>query len=192
MKLNKRGIPLVPNVEVEEINNVIEVKFEKSPEKYVEEILSMEICKLFLPVSFIKDGDMVTAQFKTDGFTRLSAINSLAVTDIFSIIVSVFYGLKDGENHYIFPDEYEINCDTVFINKDFSDIKMIFNPPKAEKTGQEKVVEFIEELKKKCSNEGIPYLNNAAGYIKTGSSGYRAIIHHLESLRREVYLCGVE
>ncbi len=56
----------------------------------------------------------------------------------------------------------------------------------------DKIAFLLEELKETAHEEGKEYLDDAIAFIRKDTFGSKAVIHHLEKLRKEVYLCGVK
>ena len=47
-------------------------------------------------------------------------------------------------------------------------------------------------LREKGAPSGEGYIDSAAEFLASDEYGYKAQLHHLENLRREVYLCGIQ
>lgn len=180
-------------MEVSNINSCYEVKCQTGDvENYVREILTLNLCKLFFPVTFTVEGDEISGSYKIEGFKKLSVVNYIGTEDILSIVISLLKDMASCENHYIFCDEYEIDEDTVFVDKSYFMVKMIYRPCSQVKTGPERLLDLINQLKVKTSEEGLPYIEAVTEYISNNNFSYSSVIHYLEKMRKEVYLCGIQ
>lgn len=188
----KKGTPLVQNVEVADINGCIEVNYEENVlHTYVMEILTLGLCSFFFKGSFIRSEASLLGTFETKGFRKLSSLNEIGTEDILTIAISILQGAVKGEQHYIFSDEYEIDVNTVFVDKSISAVKVIYLPS-AEKTElSAKIGHLLRLLKGRCAEEGRAYLDNAIDFIENSGFNDQSVVHHLENLRREVYLCSI-
>lgn len=171
----------------------IELKYEKYKlENYIMDMLTLETCKLFLPAAFIQTEEDVIASYRTEGFCKLSALKEFETEDLLSIIISLLEGIDDAQRHYIFPDEYVMNDESIYVQRDLRQIKMIFIPEKEERLLNDKIAALLEYLKEKGTEEGREYIEDAIAFVRQNTFGSKAVIHHLQTLRKEAYLCGVK
>lgn len=171
----------------------LEMKYENHKlENYIMDMLTLETCKLFLPAAFIKTEKEVIASYQTEGYGRLSDLKEIETEDIFNIVLSLLEGVDDAEHHYIFANEYEINTESVFVQKGMHKAKVLFIPEKRDRPLEEKIAALLEELKENAHEEGKEYLEDAINFIGQNTFGSKAMTHHLEKLRKEVYLCGIK
>ena len=176
-----------------EINSNLEIMFEKDDlEQYVIEVLTLGFCKSFLPVCFVKSSETLAANYNVSGYRKLSSIKNIAIGDLLNIVIGILHGMFDGEKHLLFSDEYEINDDTVFVDKGYSNIKMIYIPSKEESTGPEKIISFLNIILRKSSKEGEKYIKNIIDKILEVDFTYYGLINQIEEMRQEIYLCGIE
>lgn len=171
----------------------IEIIYENHKlENYIMDMLTLKTCKLFLPAAFIKTEESVIASYQTEGCCRLSGLREIDTEDILSIVLSLLLGIDDAQRHYIFPNEYEINEESIFVQKGLHQAKVVFIPEKKDIPLADKIAVLLEELKETAHEEGKEYLDDAITFIRQDTYGSKAVIHHLEKLRKEVYLCGVK
>lgn len=179
-------------MEVANINGNIEIIYEEGQiHSYVTEILTMGLCSFFFRGSFVKSGGTCRGFFQTDGYRRLSSFKEFSTEDIFSIVIAVLQGVISSERHYIFSEEYEISFSTVFADKGLSSVKLVFAPAEERIPLPEKLVSLLKGLKVKGCSEGLSYIDSAVEFIEQNGFNDKAVLHHLENLRREVYLCSI-
>ncbi|MGF6376265.1 hypothetical protein M2140_001336 [Clostridiales Family XIII bacterium PM5-7] len=165
---------------------------EKEIKTYVIEILTLGLGTMFLPVTFIKDDQFITGVYKAEGFRRLSTIEKMNTETILDIVLSLVHGIKDGENHCLFCDEYELSTETVLINEKSHVVKLVYVPFSEGKTGMSQLLQLLQLLGEKGSEESLGYVDSAISFMQENYSSYSAIVHYLEQLRNEVYLCNVQ
>lgn len=159
---------------------------------YIVEILSLGLCSLFLPAGFVEEAGVRTCSYKTEGYRPLSSVSSLPTEAILSVAISLLHGAYECEKHCIFSEDFTTEMDCIFVDQGFNRIKMIYRK-KAEDTGFSKdLAALLMALSEKGTAAGKGYIENAAEFLVSDEYGYKAQLHHLENLRREVYLCGVE
>jgi len=158
---------------------------------YIKEILALDICKVFLEVGFVDTGDQLVANYRTEGFCSLQNLSEMRTEDILSVAIELLHGIYQSEKHCIFSELYQIEPRLIFTDRTFGRVKMIFRSDPEKRPASEKLSELLHYLQKKGSEEGATYIENAAEVVRKEEYGYKAVVHHLENLRREVYLCSV-
>ena len=156
------------------------------------DMLATETCRLFLPAAFIQTGEGVFASYQTEGYCRLTALKENDTEDVLSIILSLLYGIEDAQCHYIYPDEYQINQESIFVKRGLHQVKAVYLPEEKASPLSEKVISLLRHLEGTVDEEGREYLDDAVTFIRQDAFCSKAVIHHLEKLRKEVYLCGVK
>ena len=175
------------------MNSNIEIKYPKGViEQYIIEILTLGFCEDFLPVCFVKNEKDLVANYKITGFRCISAITNIKAGDILNILVSLFYGIADGEKHLVFLNEYNINEKTIYVDDQLICIKIMYMPSLQPIKNHQKIIDFVDSISEKASIEGKKYLKKIKKIITEESSSYYSLIHQIEIMRQEVYLCGIE
>ncbi|HKM28330.1 MAG TPA: hypothetical protein VJY37_01460 [Anaerovoracaceae bacterium] len=179
-----------------DINSNYEIKYEKNQiAKHITDILTLELSKNFFSVHFVTDGEEVTGCYKITGYKQLDTYREIAVGDLLSVFIAMLYNISDGEKHLLFSEDYQISQATVFTDKGFSNAKMVYIPEKAEvsrPSGKEKLLRFLDSMSVKISPEGNRYLQELMKYMRENNFSYTTLIHRAETMRQEVYLCGIE
>ena len=175
------------------MNEYIEIKYaaEKVAE-YVTELLTLGVCPLFLKASFISSGESLSASYQSEGFRPLTLLSTLSAEEALSIVLAVMQGVHQCEKHYIFAGQFEINTQCIFVDPLFSKVKLVYRPAEKEQTLLQKMELLLKELQKQCSEEGTSYLDSALSVFRNDDYGYKSLLHQLEKLRREAYLCGAQ
>ncbi len=160
---------------------------------YIVELLSLGLCDLFLPAGFVEEDGTLTCMYKTEGFRPLSSVLELSTEEIFSVAISLLHGVYQCEKHGIFSENFAVNVDCIFVDKGFDRIKMIYRKEVGAGTDfSKKLAALMRMLREKGAPSGEGYIDSAAEFLASDEYGYKAQLHHLENLRREVYLCGIQ
>lgn len=158
---------------------------------YVPDILTSGRCSLFFPAGFIQDAEKIKGIYRTEGYRKLSSLSTISTEDIFTIVLSILHGVHQSEKLYLFQEMFELCGESVYVDKYFATVKLIFIPAAGQTSLQKKLVDLLFALKKKGNEEGYGYIDDGIRFLQENQFGYRAAIHHLESLRKEVYLCSI-
>lgn len=171
----------------------VEISYrEEELRNYVREILSLELCRLFFPVSFVQRDGKLTGIYEAEGFRSLSSAERLSTADILMIAASLLRGVRQAEDRYIFAQLYAIDEESVFIDDKCSTVRLIFVPSCSEETVFERLASLLRRLREKGHEDGLSYVDKSIRFLQSGTCGYKTVIRRLEELRREVYLCGVK
>lgn len=161
-------------------------------DEYVAELLTLGICDLFFKTVFVEQEDKIMLNCQTEGFKSLDSMSELSTEEILSVAVSLLHGFYQSESHFLFTELFSLHPRWIFTDRSFSQIKMIFVPAEKKEPFPLKMDQLLKELKSKCHGEGTGYIDSACNFILEDEYGYKSLIHQLENLRREVYLCGVK
>lgn len=174
------------------MNGNVRVKYRRNQLfDYVSEILALGECGFFFRGSFAYMGECAEGCFETEGYRRLSSLKEIGTEDILSIAVFLLQGVMQGERNYLFAERYAIDCDTVFVDKSISNVKLIYTPPVENTELMDKMILLLQNLRCKGHEEGYDYIDHAIGFMTSEGYNLRAVISYIESLRREVYLCSI-
>ncbi|WP_161874788.1 hypothetical protein ACPW7J_08910 [Ihubacter sp. rT4E-8] len=174
------------------MNGQTEIKYKKEKvPNYVLDILTAGAGSLFLPVGFVRDEEFLFGHYKTEGYRKLTAMKEIGTEDILGIVLGLLHGIWQGERVYLFSEIYEILPEYIFVSRGYDVIKMVFVPAEEQKKLTDKLRDLLLYLRERGHSEGYAYIDQALEFLHE-DWGYRALVHRLESLRREVYLCSVK
>lgn len=77
--------------------------------------------------------------YSTSGYIRLSDLHELTVSGILTVAEETVAAIQECGQYLIFPEEYVINTDTVYIREDFKQIKFTYIPDRYSVSGQKKI-----------------------------------------------------
>lgn len=170
----------------------LEVRYpETAMPSYALDILTSGRCALFFPVGFIKESGQIKGVYCTEGYRNLSAIENISTEDIFTVAISILHGVHQSEKLYLYQEMFALSPESVYVDQCFSTVKLIFIPAARQISLPEKLIGLLQELRKKGNPEGYGYLDDGIEFLRENQFGYQVAVHHLESLRKEVYLCNI-
>ncbi len=181
------------------MNGQMEVKYGKQdmPE-YVRDILTAGASRLFLPAGFVEEDELLFGHFRTEGYRNLSAVRKLETENILAVILAILHGIWQTERIYLFSEMYQIRADCIYVDRQYTDVRMVYVPAgwakkseMPEETLTEKLEKLLETMRGSGSRQSGPYIDKVISFLQE-NWGYKALVHRLEELRREVYLCGVK
>ena len=112
-------------------NMYIEVMDRKNIKDHQMEILSNKGMRLFLPATFMEDeyGNIIS-YVDGEGYVKLNQIGHIGQVKAIDMIGMLVDGMRDASNNYVFPEEYEVSENTLFVNRDLSTLRLMFKPSK--------------------------------------------------------------
>ena len=129
--------------------NKIRIDLKKGRIKEYEVLsLSHEIPDFMIPVSFVDYGDVYSATYDYSGFTSIAnAAMPLGVRDVLDCLESIVIAYRKAHTYLLFPDRFTLNSDTVYVNPEKREIRLLFLPPEEDITSSEELLKFIVQLK---------------------------------------------
>jgi len=164
---------------------------EKGLPLWIRDQLAMGTMGVFFPVSFIMEETNLTAVFQTDGYRPLSQIQKISTEDVFRIFCHIVMAMENNEKHYLLPEQYVINRDTVYFDLLSGRVKMIFLLNRDATPGVEQLCYLAQACNTMVHEEGEPYLESLIDELQKGGASYRSIIHRCELLQQEIYVCDI-
>lgn len=169
------------------MNGYIELIYEKTELKnYIVEILQAEEAAFFLPVSFIEKENKTECVHKTEGFYPLRLMKEISIGDALEFVILFAAGIRDGERHYIFPEDYEINSNLIYTDEFLEKIKICFVPVNEGTGAKGKILEFLYFLENRVNEDYTGYIFQLEKYMGQGSCEYMTIESFVSSLKREI------
>lgn len=150
------------------------------------EILSGNVCKSIFPISIIKERDNISGYYDTSGFRKLSSFQELSAENTLTVLELLANAMEECKDYLIFPEEYILNLDTVYIDRYFSTVKFTYIPDARKVSVKKKILYFICELKKIASENGRMYLEILYQLFDTDNIYALKIKLFISELKREV------
>ena len=155
---------------------------------YIENIISCAWCKAFFGSDFVREDDSRTWIYThTEGYEPISSLEKMELTDILNILVLTAENVDRAMNHYIFPGDYVISENTVYVNKKKNQVKFLFHPEKfkVHGRGMEGLSHFFQQH---GDESAVPYIRRATRLLDSG--GKKAVLD-VQTLKRRAARWGV-
>ncbi len=147
--------------------------------------------KGILPLSIVRKNGVIVGYYATAGYKRLSDFNELTVSGILTVAEETVRAIEECGRYFIFPEEYVINADTVYIRDDFKEIKFTYIPDRYSVNGRKKFSAFLEQLKQITTENGCLYLDMLSQMSDTENLSLQKMKSFIIRLRREAGISGI-
>lgn len=155
-------------------------------------ILSDQICSSFIPTSFIRETDRLTAIYSYDGFLKISQCRFGDILQPLNLVERVIRELVKSGSYYLDYSRAELTCDTVFYCSETQEVKLAYIPVKENGSFGSNLIEFVTELKNYYFGNSGDYLDRLTVFLKENNYSTDDILNKIIELKREVNLYGVK
>ena len=149
------------------------------------EILLNNKCEGILPFSRLRDGEINIGVYNCEGYMplrELSNVSGLIALRILELLINTVEQLKD---YLFYPDEYIISTDTIFINRDYTNLKFMYIPYKLRLSERRYYKNMVFYLEKVTTEIGREYLEKALVYMDSNPK-YVHLIAYIRNLKSEL------
>ncbi len=170
------------------------IKFKQENIVYEEkmELLTEGICKGIFPISLIRTREGITGVYSTSGYIRISDCTQLGAGKILTIIEKTVMAMEECSRYMIFPEEFLIDTNTVYVKKDYDDIKFTYVPDKNNVGAAKKLFRFADELKRLATDNGRLYLDMLKDMMSAENIDPMRVRGFVSVLRKEALHCHID
>lgn len=138
---------------------IIHYKADEMP-TYVREQISLEVCSLFLPASFVSAPDRLTGIVSIQDGVSLLELQAIRAEDALRGAANLLKGIRQAENHGIFLGTYYFHPKYMYYYEGEHMIRILYVPYlyHTEKQTWGALTECISELKTHVKEEAAGYL----------------------------------
>ena len=158
---------------------------------YIEEQLNMGTLKGFLPVSFIQTDRGCVGVYQMEKYVRAKSMPDTTIDILLHVIDRLLHLMEKMERNYVFPEDYLLTEETVYVDFENKEVRLIYMENQDKLSGKTQLCYLLAQWEDIASAEGAGYLRGLRSYLEEHQVGYRSAIHHVETLRHEVDVCGV-
>lgn len=177
------------------MSECVEISYDvKTIDGFMTYVLNMELCSLFLPVSFVISDRAIVGQYKTAGFEPLSDMETINVCRALDMMISVLKGMIQAQRRCVFPEDYHVRLQDAWFSGETGEARLVFMPagPFEQNRLYAELLLLHDEMTSRVPEEGRSYMKTARSFISRGKSSLEVIRHRFEELRREAMLCGMD
>lgn len=154
---------------------------------YQKEILSRELCDVFMPVNFIERDTEETAVYRVAGYVPLAAAGSLSEEQALTLVSSLIEGMIRAEQHCIFIGEYRICEEVLGVQPESMNAALLYQPWRYDNREEllRELQRIMEGMERRTAGRDSPHLRKAVEIVAAGRSGLDIIGHRIEMLRQK-------
>lgn len=151
-------------------------------------MLSSGECSYFMPMGFVGEEGAEVVNYDCSGFAPLSSYRVEKTDDALFIIECVLMIVGRAVEYFITPARITINTDTVFYNKETSQVKIAYVPAADDNMSiRRNLVSFIEQLKEDICDGKEKYLDDAERFIMYHNYYIRDMINKVGMFKKQLY-----
>ena len=109
-----------------------------------------------------------------------------------TVVEKTISAMEECNQYLIFPEEFIMDMNTVYIKEDFENIKFTYVPDKNRIGAKKKLATFINDLKRSTTENGRLYLDMLVQMFDTENLSVMRIKAFICQLKREVRLCEIQ
>lgn len=175
------------------MNKVVRVNFKDGTALFPwkQDILLSGKCRGVLPLGIVRSKESISGFYSTEGYIRLSSLHDIKAGDILTIAERVLECAEICRDALIFPGEYVLSADTVYISDDLTEARIAYIPEGRSMSEEGAISLFIYSLKKHTTENGRIYLETLGSMLEIKGLKLYKVIGFIEELREEINLCGI-
>lgn len=176
------------------MNNTIMVNLDESRFAYRKkyETVISGICPVILPLNIVKCGDCTRGMYRTEGFVRLSSLSGVSAARILTVAERIIEFTEICRDYLLFPEEYVLTADTVYISEDFRTVKLAYIPVRPCCSEKKVMAGLIHSLRSITTENGRMYLDTLTTMLECSNLKVSKVTGFIEHLKQEINLCGIE
>lgn len=170
-------------------NREFRIKLEENAFRDYEKImLSSGECNFFMPMGFMGEGESEFVSYDCSGFAPLSSYRVEKTEDALYILECVLLIVGKSIEYFITPAKITISTDTVFYNKDTSQVKIAYIPIGNDNVSmRHNLISFIKQLKEDICDGNEKYLEETEKLIMYHNYYIREMVNKIGLFKRQIY-----
>lgn len=181
-------------VEVLQLFDKVIINFKLEDIGYEEkmDLLTDGVCKGIFPISIIRTKEGITGVYSTSGYIRLCDCGQIGAGRILTVIEKTVMAMEECSRYMIFPDEFLIDMNTVYVKKNYDNIKFTYIPDKNNVGAAKKLFRFADELKALTTDNGRLYLEMFKDMMSTENINALKVRGFISLLKKEALHCNID
>lgn len=169
------------------MNNKVIVRLMEDELMYEEKtrILTENICKTIFPISILHRDNLITGYYNTSGYKKLSSCNQLTAAILLEIIEKIILAIEECCQYLIFPEEYVINTNTIYVDERYETIKITYIADKNYENVKNKFHRLLNSMKELTTEDGRTYLDMLMEISSVENVSYRKLRLLVSNLSQE-------
>ena len=175
------------------MNKVVRVNFSDKEAffPWKQDILLSGKCRGVLPLGIVSSEESISGFYSTEGYIRVSSLYDVKAADILTVAERGLECAEICRDALIFPGEYVLSADTLYISDDFREARIAYIPEKRYISQEGALSCFIYSLKKHTTENGRTYLDTLGSMLEIQGVKIYRVISFIEELKEEIKICGI-
>ena len=168
---------------------IVNLKTELLAAPYIREILLQGGCSMILPFSLVQGKDFCFGVYHTEGYLPLRLVEKLNAAQVLTLAEKILRLIDTCRDHLLFPEEYVLNSDTLYVCRDFSEVKLLYRPAGEKnrtRSDLRDLQELLQELKPITTGNGRHFLRLLQEMMAGGDRKTDRLIGCLENWKEEI------
>lgn len=176
------------------MSNVVKVNFMEDSGLFPwkKNVLLSGGCRGVLPFGIIETGEETRGFYRTEGFVRLSELAEIKADEILTVSERVLECVEICRDCLIFPGEYVLSTDTIYVTSDFREARIAYIPLKRYVSEEGALSSLIYNMRRLTTENGRTYLDTLGAMLECSHLKLRKVIGFIEELKEEIRLCGID
>ena len=176
------------------MNNLVNVNWDSNVLEFPgrREILLTGKCKGILPVNMISGGSLQRGIYNIAGYRKISSLDKLDSWQVLHIVEKVLECIEICRDYLIFPDEYVVSAETLYVCEDMSDVKLLYIPSEKNCSEDMHILMFIYSLRRRTTENGKTYLDTLGKMLECSNIRLPKVMAFIRELKHEVNLYEIK
>lgn len=155
---------------------------------YQKDILSMQLCPLFLQQIFVNGEEQDSAMVKMEEYLPLLSLEHLREEEGIGIMISLLTGMIEAERRYMFIGEYRVDVGVLCVSSDLKTAKLVFVPRHYTNRVAlfQDLIGVMRYMEKKIPMGDGKYIREGLDYIAKGNGSLSRLRQRFVMLHRKV------
>ena len=170
------------------MNTSLRIKISENKFFYKEKmkILSLGVCNAILPVSVINYQSGAMLVYDRSGFVQLKELHQTSAEEVLIIAGLFISAIDELKDYAFFPDEIEINENSVFISENKRELRIAPIPAGGRGNENNNILYFFVLLKQHADAKGKAYLDSLVSLAARGNFSTKNILTIIDEMRAEI------
>lgn len=165
---------------------IVNLKPELLAAPYILEILLHGGCGMILPFSLMQGKDFCFGVYHTGGYLPLRRTGKMSAEQVLTLAEKILRLVDTCRDYLLFPEEYVLSPDTLYVCRDFSEVKLLYRPMSGKTRTSSGLQDLLQELKPFTTGNGRHFLQLLQELLDRGDWKTDRIIGRLENWKEEI------
>ena len=149
-------------------------------------------CSALLPANIVGSTEYYRIIYNTSGYRKLSYYREIGAFDILDIAGKILACIDYLKDYLIFPEEYLLTPDFIFISEEFRKLRIAYAPTQKESSETAAISYCIFSLRKIADRSGKMYLETLGNILESGNFKLSGVLSSIDEMKREIKLYGID